>query len=61
MSAKGKIMGEVESALLKRGIGHQWMPPLGQDFSRLRDIGAQGENLFYYLANAPPQAVHTEL
>ena len=61
VSAKGEIMGEVESALLERGIGHQRMPPVSQHFSHFHDIGAQGENLFYYLANASAHAVHTKL
>ena len=58
MSAKGKIMGEVESGLLERGVGHQWMPPVSQHFSLFHDVGAQGENLSYYLTNASARAVH---
>jgi hypothetical protein len=45
VSAKGEVVGEVESALLERGIGHEWTPPVGQHFSHVRDIGAQCEKL----------------
>jgi hypothetical protein len=53
--------GEVKSALLERGIGHEWTPPVGQHFSHVRDIGAQCEKLSKYLANVWSPAAHEAL
>ena len=60
VSAKGEIMGKVQSALLERGIRNQWMPFVGQHFSDFRDIGAQRENPFYYLTAASADGIHQE-
>jgi hypothetical protein len=58
---EGEVMGEVESALLERGIGHEWTPPVGQHFSHVRDIGAQCEKLSKYLASVWSPAAHEAL